>query len=196
MLYILLGCLGFIVFYLFDFVSLKGGRRLKWFVFLSGLALMGISFTKIYFAPDKFYIPSLISRLSWLLAVLFLLLFIYSNFIEIPFKKTYADKGVGDELVRTGTYALTRHPGVLWTTLAMIFLVLATKSRLLAFAFPALTAMNLGWVWLQDKFYLDRMFPGYGGYRKETPMLIPTRRSLRRCLRTMGRRNIWQIKRR
>ena len=187
MSYILVGCLGFMVLYLFEFVSLKGGRRRKWLVLLSGCILIGFSFAKVCLAPEKFYVPSLVLWPSWLFAVLFLLLFIYSNFVEIPFKRTYVDSGVGDELVKTGTYALTRHPGVLWMTLAMVFLVLAIRSKLLAIAGPVWAVANLGWVWLQDRFYLERMFPRYKDYKKETPMLVPTRESIRRCLRTIGR---------
>ena len=109
----------------------------------------------------------IVVAVSWVFTILFNLVHIYSIFIEIPFQQTYVEGGVGDELVTTGTYALTRHPGVLWMTLAMIFLVLATRSRLLAIAFPIWSLMNLGWVGLQDAFYFEKVFPGYAQYKRK-----------------------------
>jgi protein-S-isoprenylcysteine O-methyltransferase Ste14 len=112
-------------------------------------------------------------------------LLIYSLFIEIPFKQTYTMSGVGDRLVKTGTYALTRHPGVLWLGLFLLALLAVSRSRLLLIAAPLWFALDLLLVWVQDRFYFPRMFPGYSQYRRETPMLIPTRSSIVRCIKTL-----------
>jgi hypothetical protein len=40
-------------------------------------------------------------------------------------------------------------------------------------------------VWVQDRVYFPELFPGYSQYRHETPMLIPTRESITKCLKTL-----------
>ena len=113
MFYILLGGLSFIVSYLFDFVSLRKISYLKpvpWFLVV---VLISYSHTMVCIRGDRFSLPAWVSYLGWPLRFLAGLALIYSLYLEIPFKQTYAGQGVGDRLVTTGTYALVRHPGVL-----------------------------------------------------------------------------------
>jgi protein-S-isoprenylcysteine O-methyltransferase Ste14 len=116
------------------------------------------------------------------------LLLFYSLFVEIPFTATYAQQGVGDALITTGTYALTRHPGVLWFGLWMAGLVLVTRGQLLLAAGIVWTLLDAVYVWLQEVFLFRRMFPSYAAYQRTTPMLVPTPQSVARCLRTWPRR--------
>jgi protein-S-isoprenylcysteine O-methyltransferase Ste14 len=95
---------------------------------------------------------------------------------------------VGEKLVKTGTYALVRHPGVLWFGLLLFSLVLISRSQLLLVAAPVWLVIDVLYAWVQDRFFFERMFPGYGAYRAETPMFIPTRRSILRCWGSMGNR--------
>ena len=116
--------------------------------------------------------------------MLSILLLVYSLFLEIPFAKTYVGEGVGDQLITTGTYALVRHPGVLWLALFLLALVLVSGSRLLLIAAPAWIAADVLYVWLQEKLFLREVFPGYEAYRQETPMLLPSWKSMGRCYKT------------
>jgi len=93
--------------------------------------------------------------------------------------------GVGDRLIRTGTYALVRHPGVLWYALLLVSLIFVSKSKLLLVASPIWLAMDIVHVIIQEKFFFGKMFEDYEHYRRETPMLIPSRRSISACLRTI-----------
>jgi len=91
-------------------------------------------------------------------------------------------------LIKTGTYALVRHPGVIWYVLFLIALLLVSRSKLFLIAAPIWIFMDILYVFVQEKFYFSRMFPGYGEYKKETPMLIPTRKSLASFWRTLGKK--------
>jgi len=48
--------------------------------------------------------------------------------------------------------------------------------------------LDVLYVWVQERFFFHRQFAGYVQYQQETPMLIPTRASVGRCWRTVGRR--------
>jgi protein-S-isoprenylcysteine O-methyltransferase Ste14 len=112
-------------------------------------------------------------------------LLIHSLFISLPFRKTYVDTGVGDKLVKTGLYALVRHPGILWFPLFMLSLIPISRSSLLLIAAPTFIALDIVLVVIQDRLIFGRMFHGYDSYRRETPMLLPNRRSFGAFLRSL-----------
>jgi len=134
---------------------------------------------------ERLQLPDWSSHAGWPLLLVSVSLLVYSLFLEIPFRRTYAANGVGDRLVETGTYALVRHPGVLWLALFLLGLVLVSRSRLLLLATPVWLLMDVLYVCVQERFLFRKMFPGYEQYQQETPMLIPTRESMARCLRTL-----------
>ena len=114
-------------------------------------------------------------------------LLVYSLTIEIPFRGTYLGTGPSPLLFRHGTYALVRHPGVLWYGLFLAGLGLVAPSPLLAIAAPLWLLADIVWVAVEELWTLPRVFPEYSDYRRETPMLVPTLRSLRACLNTLRR---------
>jgi len=188
MIYIILGVCTFLVAYWFDFVSFKKIPLAK-LVLGAGAGLLGIySLAMVCLRTERFCLPGYLSFLGWFLLFISTFLLSFSLFWEIPSRKTYLVKGVGDKLIKTGTYALVRHPGVIWYTLFLLALLLISKSRLLLTALPIWVFMDVLYVVIQDKFYFPHMFPGYGEYKKETPMLIPTRRSFVRFLASFGKR--------
>ena len=111
-------------------------------------------------------------------------LLIYSLFIEIPFTTTYAEPGSSGVLVTTGTYALVRHPGVLWFGFWLLGWVLVSHRRLVLQGGTIWLLLDIALVALEEKFFFGKMFPGYSSYQQTTPMLMPTPKSLARCLRT------------
>jgi protein-S-isoprenylcysteine O-methyltransferase Ste14 len=134
--------------------------------------------------PDKISLPSWAVWTGAGLLVLSFPAILYSLFVNLPFRRTYITPGVGDKLVTSGFYALSRHPGVLWTVLFIIGLTLVSRSRLVLFAAPIYIVLDLVVVFLQDRYYFGRMFAGYEEYRKHTPMLIPNARSIRAFIRS------------
>ncbi|MBA7684139.1 hypothetical protein ES703_92529 [subsurface metagenome] len=187
---VLVGVVGFIIAYFFDWVSLKripGGKQIIGFLFI---ALEGYALFLACWEVSRFWLPVGVVTLGWLFLPISVALFIYSLFIEIPLAKTYRDAGVGDQLIRTGTYALVRHPGVLWYALFLLSLMFTTRSITLLVAAPVWVLMDVLYVVIQERFFFDRMFPGYKEYKRRTPMLIPTRTSISDCLKTLKRREV------
>ena len=185
MVYILVGCLAFLIAFFFDLVALKEISHVKQVVGLVFVLLFGFALFMVCLKGDRFLLPYWLSWAGWPLLALSSGLLVYSIFLEIPFKQTYATSGVGDKLVKTGTYALTRHPGVLWFGLSLLALLAISRSMLLLIAAPLWFFLDVAWVWIQERFFFSHMFPGYEQYKRETPMLIPTRGSTVRCIKTL-----------
>ena len=189
--YIVLGIGGFLVAYLFDLVSLRKISYGKQAIELVAVCLAVYSHIMVCIRGGRLSLGPGFSYLGWPLFGLAGLAMIYSLFLEIPFKQTYVAEGAGNKLVTTGTYALVRHPGVLWYALLLISLISISKHQLMLLAAPIWLLMDVLYVWLQDRFLFPRMFPDYPRYQRETPMLIPNRTSIARCFRTFtkgGRR--------
>ena len=188
MRYIIVGVCSFLIAYLFDFISLKKIPLAK-LILESAAGLLGIySLFGVCFKAERFSLPGYLFYLGWFLLFTSSFLLFFSLFWEIPLRKTYLAKGVGDKLIRTGTYALVRHPGVIWYIFSVIALLLISRSQLLLIAAPIWIFMDILYVFIQEKFYFPRMFPGYGEYKKETPMLIPNRKSFASFLASFGKR--------
>ncbi|HEY55569.1 MAG TPA: DUF1295 domain-containing protein [Dehalococcoidia bacterium] len=179
MLYIVLGGLGLLVIHVFDIVSLKKLPVAKPVTWMIGNGLLVFAAIMACFTPDKLSLPVWSTWLGWALLLVSLPLLIYSLFINLPFRRTYIAAGVGDRLVKTGLYALVRHPGVHWLVLVMLSLILASRSSLMLIASPIWILLDILLVAIQDRFFFSRMFSGYDDYRRETPMLVPNRRSIR-----------------
>lgn len=178
MIYVAVGIFGFIVIHFFDIVSLKRIRGAKPVTWVVGSGLLVYSLIMMSLAPDRLPLPMWSTWLGWGLLLIALLVLIYSLFINLPFRKTYITTGVGDKLITTGLYALVRHPGVHWFTLAMIALVLVSRSVLLLIAAPILILLDILLVFVQDRFFFGRMFDGYDNYRRVTPMFLPNWQSV------------------
>ncbi|MDO8715625.1 MAG: methyltransferase [Dehalococcoidales bacterium] len=124
--------------------------------------------------------------LGWSLFLTSLPILIYALFINLPFHKTYVATGVGDRLITTGLYTLVRHPGVHWFSLALLSLVLVSKSSRLLAAVPVFILLDIVLVIIQDKFFFTRMFLGYARYQQTTPMLIPNRQSIKAFINSLN----------
>jgi protein-S-isoprenylcysteine O-methyltransferase Ste14 len=183
--HIVMGLMAFLLAPAFELVSIKGVRGGKQIIGLASLGLWGLAIRGVCADPRRFAVSTWLSVLAWITLVLSAMLLFYSLFIEIPFKQTYHSPGSGQQLVTTGTYALTRHPGVLWFAVLMPSLAVVSGSRLALLATPVWVAADVLYAWVQDRYLFPAMFPGYEEYRQVVPMLTPTRASLRRCLRTI-----------
>jgi protein-S-isoprenylcysteine O-methyltransferase Ste14 len=175
---ILIGIAGFIIIHSVDFVSMKKIPLIKPVIWIAGLGLGLYALIRMCLSPDKLVLPVWSTVFGWIILIISLLVFLYALFVNLPFKKTYVDTGVGDKLIKTGLYSLARHPGAIWFILFMLSLVLVSKSSVMAIAAPIFMILNTLLVIIQDKIFFTRMFDGYHQYQKETPMLIPNRRSI------------------
>ena len=166
-------------FYNSTLVSLKripsGAKPCVWTV---GSGLLVYSLIMLCLQSNTLPLPIWSTWLGWGLLTLSFFLLIYSLFVNLPFRKTYIASGVSDRLIKTGLYALVRHPWIHCFTLTLLSLVLVSRSSLLLIAVPIWILLNIPLVIIQDKFFFGKMFQGYDSYRQETPMLVPNRRSL------------------
>jgi protein-S-isoprenylcysteine O-methyltransferase Ste14 len=189
MVYIIIGILGFLVLHIVDFVSMKRIPLLKPLIWISGGGLWLYSLARTCLATEKLSLPIWSTWFGWVLLTISILIFIYALFINLPFRKTYVATGVGDKLIKTGLYALARHPGAIWFILFMLSLILVSESKLMLISAPIFIVLNTVLVVIQDKFFFPRMFAGYDIYQKETPMLLPNRRSINAFIGSLQQAN-------
>ncbi|MFC2010185.1 GH3 auxin-responsive promoter family protein [Chloroflexota bacterium] len=194
MVYVAVGCLGFLIVHTFDIVSIKRWPVAKPLVWAIGCGLTAYAGVMLYLSPSKLIIPMWLVGIGWGLLAISLFLLLYSLFINLPFRKTYFTTGVGDELIKTGMYTLTRHPGVICFTLLMVSLILVSRSSLMLVAATVFILMDITLVILQDRVFFIRMFPGYVEYRRETPMLVPNRQSINAFIHSLKQKGINSLK--
>jgi protein-S-isoprenylcysteine O-methyltransferase Ste14 len=178
MINILIGIAGALIIHIVDIVSLKKIPLLKPLIWIIGISMGLYSIIKLCLSSEKLSLPVWSTVFGWVLLVVSVSIFLSALFINLPFRKTYIETGVGDKLVKTGLYSLARHPGAMWFILFMASLVLISQSKLMLNAAPIFMVMNTLLVIIQDKVFFTKMFEGYDQYQKETPMLVPNRRSI------------------
>ncbi len=189
MIGIALGATSFLVVFWVDAASLKGMGHLKPILWLASIALFASGLLLSLNDPDRLPIPAPLVVVGWVLSILFAMLTVYSLFVEIPFLSAYVRKGRPSKVVSRGTYALCRHPGVLWLSGFLLALVLAHGSLWLLLAVPVWIGLDILYVVLQERLFFVRMFGAeYLAYQRSVPMLLPTARSVRECARTIFRR--------
>ncbi len=140
----------------------------------------------LFFSPDRFSIAAGLRIAGGAAAVVFLFPLVYSLFLELPFRLTYAAASGEKTVVSTGTYALTRHPGVLFLFLLHAALIAACGSRPLLLALPIWTCANCLLVGIEDAVLFPRIFGNpYLEYKKRVPFIVPTPASIRECSATI-----------
>lgn len=183
--YILTGVVAFIFMFFFDLSTLNNEGIKKKIFGVIGLSLFAFSAIRVTIVSEKIDFPIMLRFASGILWACAFFLLIYSLFLELPFSKTYGKKQHSSDLVDTGTYALCRHPGVLWFGLMFLFFFFTTGAKLLLPAGIIWTSVDVLHVYIQEKYFFTKMFPKYKDYMKTTPMLIPTRESINKCLSTL-----------
>lgn len=186
MAYIASGVVAFIIAGFFDLAALRGWRYVKQIVGLATILVTGYACWGLLRTSARLPLSAPLTWLGWPLLVVAMCLLVYSLFIEIPFRQTYGRSGVGDTLVTSGTYALCRHPGVLWYGLCLIALFLVSRAQLLLVAAPIWFLLDVLHVWIQDVYFFPRMFSTYPEYQQHTPMLVPVKESIVRSLQTFS----------
>ena len=129
---------------------------------------------------SRLAVPAAVQRSALGVAVVGIAAMVYSIMIEIPFRKAWLADGHSKDLVTGGTYALVRHPGVLWAAIWIPALAVAARSRTLLIWSPVVWLGDVLHVWFQDRHTLPRVFGDeYREYQRTTPFLFPSRTSIR-----------------
>ncbi len=182
MTYIIIGIAAFLVFHLLDVASMKRHSCAKPVTWVAGGMAFIYAMVMASVSGDKINLPIGFVAVGWLLLAGGMVAVLYSLFINLPFKKTYIEPGIGDELVTGGLYSLVRHPGVYGLVMAMAGAALISRSQLMISAALVWTLTDVAVVTIQDYLFFGRMFPGYAEYRKTTPMLLPNRNTFIRLV--------------
>lgn len=189
MQWILPGCLGFLLLYLFDYNKVHFIHKIINQCFAAAtLILIGCTVALYRDAAPWAISPRFLSTAFFALAFLFGVMVVHALFLSLPFEITYLYDGrQPGGVVTSGQYALCRHPGVIWFFLAYLALWLSRPSPALLAAWLIWSAMDVLHVWVQDVYFFPRTIAGYEEYKKHTPFLIPNAASIRRCIASFGR---------
>ncbi len=184
MTYLVLGIFGFILLLIFDIFSLNEKSLLKYVFGVAGFSLIIGSSVLLLTLNGTIEFSSYFRFTSLVVAIIFLLLLIYSVFIEVG-KNTYQYKNE-NKLVTTGTYALSRHPGVLWFLFVYLFGAIFFQNHYILFAGLIWTGINIIYVFIQERFIFTKLFEHYGNYIESTPMFLPSKNSVEKCITTLN----------
>lgn len=182
--FILIGLAAFPAGYLSDLGDLKGSSVLKAGGMAASLFLALAAHVGVVFGPGVAVPKPLLIAGMPILALSICLLY-RSLWGELPVRESYSAGPPAEgrrRVVRTGTYALTRHPGLLWYGLFLLSLLALTGSLRLAAAAPLWWLADLLYILAQDRFIFPHIFEDYVDYRREVPKLWPTVRSISRCI--------------
>jgi protein-S-isoprenylcysteine O-methyltransferase Ste14 len=183
----LIGLSGYIWGMLHDVAARRRAARVKPLLLVLTGASHIFAWYRLMAHSPRLRVPRLLRAAALLVAPAGFALMFYSIMVEIPFRKAWIDRGHPDELVTTGTYALARHPGVLWYSIGVVAAALATRSRRLLYGAPVLVAGDVLHVWFQERYVLEQEFgDAYREYQRSTPMIVPNAISLRRFVRAIA----------
>jgi protein-S-isoprenylcysteine O-methyltransferase Ste14 len=192
MVFILLGMTSFAFILVQDWASCRRAR-IPQIIALALAALTLASSAAILIAsPGRIGLPLWAKTAGWALSLAFLSLLVLSLCLEVSFAGS--EEGVR-VLNDSGTYALVRHPGVIWFFFFHLSLALATGSALLLASVPCWTGANLILAAVEDRVFFPRLFGApYLAYKRSVPFLVPNGGSIRKCLATLrlSRRNMWK----
>jgi protein-S-isoprenylcysteine O-methyltransferase Ste14 len=181
----LVGVAGFLVLLWVEPAGLAGRRILERALLASGRAMVvGAHLLALLLSP-YLSVPAGLRFAGTPVALAGFLLLLQSLVFELPVDRSTGRPGGPRRLTSTGTYALVRHPGVLWFALWMAGLAAVSGARDILFAAPVWIATNAAYAWAEDRFTFPRMFgAAYEAYRRQVPMFLPTRASLVRFRRS------------
>ena len=187
-----MGIAAFAAFGLYDVNSVIWKNRIADKLFFAGSVSITVScilavYDAVSAGKSLMDIPSGIKTAALVAGVISVVLLVYTLFFAIPFRDTYVDsEGSGKRTVcRTGMYALCRHPGVLWFTVAGICMCIVFTTGDMLIFIGTICGLNVLYIMLQDKWTFIHTFSDYEDYRKETPFLIPRISGIMKCFGTM-----------
>ena len=185
---LVLGTVGFLLFLLYDINSFTVKKRFLERFFFIGCAFIAVPSIYQFVVACLNGELALPDDLGWLiLAAVSFAALIYCLFFALPFEKTYVDPKEGRSVYDGGVYALCRHPGVLCFFAFYLFLGMAVRPYPFLQYGLYLSVLNLLYVVFQDAVTFPKTFCNYADYRKYTPFMIPTKKSICRSVETMKR---------
>ncbi len=175
-LLVLTSILGFTLFLLLDVPQVYTRPRVSGALTLLAILMLAVAFYTALNVGPPFPLPQAWRFVGWVVMGVGVFFTLFVVFVEIPWRLQCA--GGEEALVTTGTYAACRHPGFWGVALFCL-------GAVLAFPRTGMVALGVLWlvlegmvVWVQDRWLFPRRFPAYRAYQRQTPFLLPSRRSL------------------
>ena len=175
---ILLVIISFGMMFLSDLLKLAGHRGPGKYLFIAGMAVLAAAGINAAMSSSRFQTGVLPTILLLLVALAALALEIHALFVSLPASGTYLGEDEPGQLVDSGMYALCRHPGALWFPLFTVSLALGMGNWEMLASASAASALNLLYVWFQDRLIFPKTIANYRQYQERTPFIIPTSRSI------------------
>lgn len=171
----LVGGLGFVLFFLYDWNRVFWKRKVMSRFFLFGC--IGQLAAGVSILMTAWLEPGRGGAYLLLPAFLFLGALIYTLFFALPFDSTYCKEADEHKVCRSGIYGWCRHPGIWWFFGCFLCMGLACEDKRKLWYGLGLSFLNLLYAWYQDRFIFPREFSDYEDYRQKVPFLVPHRRS-------------------
>ena len=167
-----LGLLGFILYFLYDLNQITIKSKLLKPTFTVGSLCLTIAWFSVFFSKKVIIFNYFLQIIFLLLAIISLILLVYTLFFAIPFKETYVEEEF-NKVVKTGIYGFSRHPGVIFFFGFTIFASLAAGNLQLLQDSLIYNVFNLMYVIYQDIYIFPKCFIDYNQYKKEVHFLLP-----------------------
>lgn len=178
----LLVILSFGLMGLSDLLKLAGRRKPGRNLFLIGMAGLVYAGLSAALSSSRFQIPVPLKALFLLVSLAAAVLEYLALFSSLPALSTYLGENEPSQLVESGMYALCRHPGALWFPLFSLSLALGLGNWELLASSGLASALNILYVWFQDRLVFPKIFTDYSRYTQSTPFIVPTAQSILRAL--------------
>lgn len=179
--YCLLGIIGFILFFLYDFNEIYNVHKGLKYTFTIGFILQLIATVGVLYTYKSFWRFSFSGLIVSLLGIILL---VYALFFALPFEATYIN---GDEKRRAydqGVYALSRHPGVLFYMIFYLGLAMFEWTSAIQLIYSTWSGFNILYILYQDLYIFPKLFSNYDQYKMQTPFLFPTIKSIKLFINT------------
>ncbi|GAB6106481.1 hypothetical protein [Fusibacter bizertensis] len=181
MVYLSIGVIGFILYYLYDVNSIIWKVQYLHSAFILGTLLQMVATLGLLIQSASYFNFNLL----WIITGCYnLAMLIYSLFFALPFEETYIKENNERKVYRKGVYSLCRHPGVLFYMGTYLSIALLYKTFIVSLTVAIWISLNLFYIVVQDYWTFPHTFSDYRSYKLETPFLVPSRKSLRKCIKS------------
>ena len=188
-MFIFLGSMAFLLYVLYDINSVKWNNKVLRCGFWGGTIVLAVATINVVLQnKERIDYAKGSAALLFGIATIFFVLLIYTLFFALPFEDTYVKESSQRLAYTEGVYALCRHPGVLWFIGFYLFLGWGLGCREASTFGIVVSFWNVLYVVFQDKYSFPLTFNNYREYQKQTPFLIPNRRSIETCCKTLFRK--------
>ena len=186
---IILGTTGFVLYFIYDINSILFRNTIlqKFFAWGSVLVVLSAA-VEVVSAWGQSH-STMGAKIGFGAgALFFLILLIYTLFFALPFEETYREENRLRAAYTEGVYSLCRHPGVLWFAGAYLCMWGMVGGWQPGIYFLLMILWNVLYIVFQDLWTFPRTFFNYGDYKRNTPFLIPTGKSIRACVHSHNNR--------